>query len=112
MPAAGTKSKAPDPESIEVEELELEVPAIGEAVTYVTVDPNTGASEEHAAQITWLGEDEVDLVVFARHARQGRPFQHVPFEGLTEDQSQYWRYPRAPEPEQIDDDESTDPDAQ
>lgn len=96
MTPAGKAKDDPVDEALEPEE--FEAPAVGEAVTFVTVDPNTQAHEEHAALITYAGMGgKVDLAVFARHARQARPFQNIPFykvpEDIPEGTRTYWRYP-------------------
>lgn len=104
MTPAGKAKDDPVDEALEPEE--FEAPAVGEAVAYVTVDPNTGAHEEHAALITHAGNGVVDLAVFARHARQARPFQNVPFiklpEEVPEGTRSFWRYPMVPAlPEEV-----------
>lgn len=99
MSPAGKTKDAPVED---LEPVEFEAPAVGEAVAYVTVDPNTKVHEEHAALITYVtgSGGVVDLAVIARHARQARPFQNVPFlkdnEDLEEGQRHYWRYPQIP----------------
>lgn len=99
MPAGKTKDEtqpeppeSPNPDG-------KEIPAVGESVTFMVFDPDIGTHLQQAALITGLMGDgfNVDLTVFAQHARAGRPYSNVPWGPLPEDQAEknYWKYPEA-----------------
>lgn len=100
-PDPSAEPPAQDPAEEDLEFV-VEYPAVGESVTYVTIDTASQEPFEEAALITSVHSDgtTVSLGVLALHSRALRPTMDVPMgpHADPDDTGHYWRYPEAKAP--------------